>query len=103
MDNGRMAGFGRSRPGRMTGAIGPVVARDAQGAGRLVAGLMADRRRIDGPKPIGLALLDNPSMREWLAGQGFQMRRRNLRMFSPVPRAVLMGSTIYSATGLGMG
>lgn len=102
-EGGTLCAYGFSRPGRLTGAIGPVVARDTPRAGLIVSALMADRRTVDGEKPVGLAILDNAGFKEWLAGRGFQMRRRNIRMFHPEPRDVLTGPSVFASTGLGMG
>jgi len=102
-EEGELSAFGFSRPGRWTGAIGPVVARDASRACRVVAALMADRRLLDGEKPLGLAILGNAGFNAWLAGRGFQMRRRNIRMFWPEVRDVLCGPSVFVSTGLGMG
>jgi GNAT superfamily N-acetyltransferase len=98
-----MLGFGFSRPGRLSGAIGPVVASDLQRACRIVGALMADRRRFDGEKPVGMAVLDRDDFKSWLAGRGFRMLRRNIRMFRPEPRDVLSGASVFASTGLGMG
>jgi GNAT superfamily N-acetyltransferase len=103
VENGKLCGFGFSRPGRLTGAIGPVVARDASCACRIVAALMADRRRLDGEKAVGLAIPDNTGLKERLIESGFQMRRRNIRMFHPQPCDVLAGPSVFVSTGLGMG
>jgi hypothetical protein len=101
-EDGALCAFGFSRPGRLTGTIGPVVARGAPRAGRIVSALMADRRTLDGEKPVGLAVLGDAGFKAWLAGRGFQMRRRNIRMFHPAPRDVLTGPSVFVATGLGM-
>lgn len=98
-----LCAFGFSRPGRLSGAIGPVLARDGAGACRVIQALMADRRRLDGDKAVGLAVLDCDELKEWLVERGFQMRRRNIRMFRPAPRAVLAGPGVWVSTGLGMG
>lgn len=98
-----LCAFGFSRPGRLTGTIGPVVACDARSASRMVSALMADRRKFDGDKAVGLAVLEQPDLRAWLLGRGFQMRRRNLRMFLPGPCDALSGPRAFVATGLGMG
>ena len=103
VEGGTLQAFGFSRPGRLTGAIGPVVARDAGCAGRLVAALMADRQALDGGKALGLVLLDNAGFKEWLVERGFQSRRRNIRMFRPEFRDVLSGPAVFVCTGLGMG
>jgi len=103
VEGGTLQAFGFSRPGRLTGAIGPVVARDAPRAGRIVSALMADRRALDGGKAVGLVLLENAGFTEWLVERGFQRRRRNLRMFRPVFRDVLSGPAVFVSTGLGMG
>jgi hypothetical protein len=102
-EDGALCAFGFSRPGRLTGTIGPVVARDTLCAARIASALMTDRRALDGEKPVGLAVLDAAGFKEWLAGRGFQMRRRNIRMFHPEPRDVLTGPSVFAATGLGMG
>ncbi|MBM4149881.1 MAG: GNAT family N-acetyltransferase [Lentisphaerae bacterium] len=101
-EDGALCAFGFSRPGRLTGTIGPVVALDTPRADRIVSALMADRQTRDGGKPVGLAILDNAGFKERLAGRGFQMRRRNIRMFHPEPREVLAGPAVFAATGLGM-
>ena len=103
VEGGRVRAFGFSRSGRMTGAIGPVVACDAHRTGRIVSALMADRQALDGGKAVGLVLLDNAGFREWLVERGFQSRRRNIRMFRPAFRDVLTGPTVFVSTGLGMG
>jgi hypothetical protein len=103
VENGNLCAFGFSRPGRMSGAIGPVIARDLPCACRIIEALMTDRRRLDGEKGIGIALPDNAALKEWLAARGFQMRRRNIRMFHPEIRDVLAGPTVFAPTGLGMG
>ncbi|MEI6148019.1 MAG: GNAT family N-acetyltransferase [bacterium] len=103
MEDGRLCAFGFSRPGRMSGAIGPVVARDAPCACRIVTALMADRRILDGEKAVGLVILDNDELRAWLVERGFQMRRRNIRMFRPGSRDVLSGPEVFVPFGLGMG
>jgi GNAT superfamily N-acetyltransferase len=103
VEDGKLCGFGFSRPGRLTGTIGPVVARDASCACRIVAALLADRRRLDGEKAVGLAIPDNTGLKERLIESGFQMRRRNIRMFHPEPRDVLTGPAVFVSTGLGMG
>jgi hypothetical protein len=64
---------------------------------------MADRRLLDGEKAVGLAILDNAGFKEWLVERGFQIRRRNIRMFHPEPRDVLAGPAVFVSTGLGMG
>ena len=103
VEDGKLCAFGFSRPGRLTGAIGPVVARDVSRACRIVSALMADRRRLDGGKAVGLAVLDNAVFQAWLVEHGFQMRRRNIRMFRPEARDVLSGPAVFVSTGLGMG
>jgi GNAT superfamily N-acetyltransferase len=50
---GDVAAFGFARPGRLTGAIGPVVARELAGACAIVDALRADRRQLDGDRPGG--------------------------------------------------
>lgn len=102
-EDGALCAFGFSRPGRMTGTIGPVVARDDESACSIVLALMADRHALDGEKPVGLAVLDNVGFKEWLGARGLQMRRRNIRMFHPQPRDVLTGPAVFVSTGLGMG
>jgi hypothetical protein len=103
MEDGQVAGFGFVRPGKMTGAIGPVVAKDLARAQKVVQALFADHRANHGDKPVGLALLDQPEFKNWLTSQGLQMRRRNIRMFRPAYRQMLSGSNVFAATGLGMG
>jgi GNAT superfamily N-acetyltransferase len=103
VEAGHVCAFGFSRPGRLTGAIGPVVARDAWQAGQIVSALIADRARLDGAKAVGLAVPDHAPFSAWLAERGFIMRRRNIRMFRPEPRALLSGPSVFAATGLGMG
>ncbi|MBM4164418.1 MAG: GNAT family N-acetyltransferase [Lentisphaerae bacterium] len=103
VEAGRTCAFGFSRPGRLTGTIGPVVARDARHAGLIVSALAADRARLDGAKAVGLAIPDHAPFSAWLAERGFLMRRRNIRMFRPEPRAMLAGPSVFAATGLGMG
>lgn len=98
-----LAGFGFSRPGRLTGTIGPVVARDFATARPLFAALMADRKELDQGQPIGMALPDQPAVAQWIGAQGLQMRRRNLRMFRPRVTDKLSGTRIFAVTGLGMG
>ena len=103
MTNGTLCGFGFSRPGRLSGAIGPVVARDTPTACRIVSALLADRAHLDGAKAVALAIPDNDPFKAWLAGLGFQMRRRNIRMFRPEIRSILSGPSVFATTGLGMG
>jgi GNAT superfamily N-acetyltransferase len=103
VEDGVLCAFGFSRPGRLTGTIGPVVANSCHSAIRVVTALMADRRARDGEQAVGLAILDRPELRAWLQEHGFQMRRRNLRMFLPEPVPVLSGPQAFVATGLGMG
>ncbi len=103
VEAGHVCAFGFSRPGRLMGAIGPVVARDARQAGQIVSALIADRARLDGAKVVGLAVPDHAPFSAWLAERGFIMRRRNIRMFRPEPRALLSGPSVFAATGLGMG
>jgi GNAT superfamily N-acetyltransferase len=103
VEAGHVCAFGFSRPGRLTGAIGPVVAREARHAGQIVSALIADRARLDGAKAVGLAVPDHAPFSAWLAERGFIMRRRNIRMFRPEPRAILSGPSVFAATGLGMG
>ncbi|MEI8354322.1 MAG: hypothetical protein WCG22_07445, partial [Lentisphaerota bacterium] len=100
---GQVCAFGLSRPGRLTGAIGPVVAREARHTGPIVSALIADRARLDGAKVVGLAVPDHAPFSAWLAERGFIMRRRNIRMFRPEPRSILSGPSVFAATGLGMG
>ncbi len=99
----KILAFGFSRPGRMTGTIGPVVAGDASLAQRIIRGLLADRQRLDGARGVGLAVPDQADFKAWLAECGFQMRRRNIRMFHPAARDVLSGPAVFVTTGLGMG
>ena len=87
----------------MTGTIGPVVAREASCACRLVGAVMADQLAIDGGRAVGLAVPDNPEFKSWLTEKGFQMRRRNIRMFRPAVREMLSGGGVFATTGLGMG
>ena len=101
--DGKICAFGFSRPGRMTGAIGPLVACDAAHARRIFSALLVDRQRLDGVKGVGLAVPDQTDFKAWLAERGFQMRRRNIRMFHPAPRQVLCGPAVFVTTGLGMG
>ena len=103
VEAGRVCAFGCSRPGRLTGTIGPVVAREARHAGPIISALTADRARLDGAKAVGLAVPDHAPFSAWLAERGFIMRRRNIRMFRPAPRAMLAGPSVFAATGLGMG
>jgi GNAT superfamily N-acetyltransferase len=103
VEAGHVCAFGFSRPGRLTGAIGPVVARDARQAGQIVSALIADRARLDGAIVVGLAVPDHAPFSAWLAERGFIMRRRNIRMFRPEPRSILSGPSVFAATGLGMG
>jgi GNAT superfamily N-acetyltransferase len=103
VEAGRVCAFGFSRPGRLTGTIGPVVAREARHAGPIISALIADRARLDGAKAVGLAVPDHAPFSAWLAERGFLMRRRNIRMFRPEPRAILSGPSVFAATGLGMG
>jgi GNAT superfamily N-acetyltransferase len=103
VSHGTVQGFGFSRPGKMAGVIGPVVAHDLTAACQIVAALLADRRAEDGEKGVALAVPDQEGLRAWLAARGFQMRRRNLRMFRPAPREVLSSAALYVTTGLGMG
>jgi GNAT superfamily N-acetyltransferase len=103
LQDGRVGAFGFSRPGRMTGTIGPVVAREASCACRLAGALMADRVASDGGRAVGLAVPDNPEFKSWLTEKGFQMRRRNIRMFHPAVREMLSGGGVFATTGLGMG
>jgi GNAT superfamily N-acetyltransferase len=103
VEAGHVCAFGFSRPGRLSGAIGPVVARDARQACQIVSALIADRARLDGAKAVGLAVPDHAPFSAWLTERGFIMRRRNIRMFRPEPRAILSGPSVFAATGLGMG
>jgi GNAT superfamily N-acetyltransferase len=103
VSHGTVQGFGFSRPGKLAGVIGPVVAHDLAAACQLMMALLADRRARDGEKTVALAVPDQEALRTWLAACGFQMRRRNLRMFRPAPRELLAGPALFVTTGLGMG
>lgn len=101
---GRIVAFGFSRPGKLAGAIGPVVAETDADALKIIAALRADRRAIDGERGVALALLDRASLKQNLSKEGFQMRRRLLRMYYPEKRfQALNGAGVFVATGLGMG
>jgi GNAT superfamily N-acetyltransferase len=97
-------GFGFTRPGRLAGSIGPVVARDAAIAGVIIDALLADRHELDGERQVVVDLLDNDIAKHLMSERGFTKARRNIRMFLPGSgESVLTGSSVYAATGLGMG
>jgi GNAT superfamily N-acetyltransferase len=101
---GRLVAFGFSRPGKLAGAIGPVVAESDADALKIIAALRADRRALDGDRGVALAILDRDSLKQSLAQEGFQMRRRLLRMYHPEKRSqTLNGTGVFVSTGLGMG
>ena len=104
-DRGEVTAFGLSRPGRLAGTIGPVVARDIESARRIVTALRADRARLDGAdRGIAIDLLDHDEFKQWMTSCGFVCRRRNIRMFHPARlRPVLTGPAVFAATSLGMG
>jgi GNAT superfamily N-acetyltransferase len=102
--NGRIAGFGLSRPGRLSGSIGPLVAEDEVGARLLLSALFSDRKRLNGSHGIALDVFDRDTLKVHLTNHGFAMRRRLIRMFRPVrQRLVFFGPSVWCATGLGMG
>jgi GNAT superfamily N-acetyltransferase len=104
LDGDAIAAYGFSRPGRLSGSIGPLVAQDDAAAAAIFEALLADRRAIDGDRGIALDLLGHDSFKTYLAEKGCVMRRRNIRMFLPTKkRPVLSGPSVYFATGLGMG
>ena len=103
VEQGAVSAFGFSRPGKMTGTIGPVVALDLHRAQTVIRALMCDRRQIDGEKPVGMAVHDHAELKHWLAEEGFQQRRRNIRMFRPAVVDVCAGPQVFAATALGMG
>ena len=97
-------GFGFTRPGRLAGSIGPVVARDPETAGVIIDALLADRHELDGERQVVVDLLDNNITKRLMTERGFTKSRRNIRMFLPQSgESVLTGSFVYAATGLGMG
>lgn len=101
---GHIVAFGFSRPGKLAGAIGPVVAQTDADALKIIAALRADRRAIDGERGVALAILDRDSIKQALAAEGFQMRRRLLRMYYTEKRSqALNGAGVFASTGLGMG
>jgi len=101
---GQIIAFGFSRPGRLAGGIGPVVANHASHAMKVITALCAARREIDGDRAITLAVLDNDSLKLALKNNGFQMRRRLIRMFRPERQTLVPpGTGAYISTGLGMG
>ena len=101
---GRLVAFGFSRPGKLAGAIGPVVAESDVDALKIIAALRADRRALDGDRGVALAILDRDSLKQSLAQEGFQMRRRLLRMYHPEKRSQTLNDTgVFVSTGLGMG
>lgn len=101
---GRLVAFGFSRPGKLAGAIGPVVAESGTDALKIITALRADRRVADGERGVALALLDRHDLKQVLEKEGFQMRRRLLRMFHPARQSTaLNGTGVFVSTGLGMG
>ncbi len=104
IQQGHIIAFGLSRPGRLAGGIGPVVADHASHATKVITALCAARRKIDGDRAISLAVLDNDLLKQALKNKGFQMRRRLIRMFRPEIQTLgLNGPNAYISTGLGMG
>ena len=100
---GGVEGFGFSRPGKLSGVIGPVVADSFDSARILIESLVAARRERDGERGVSLAVLEQSALKEWLAGNGFQLRRRNIRMCRPAARPVFGGDRTFVSTALGMG
>lgn len=103
-DNGNLVAFGCSRPGRLAGSIGPVVARDAVHAELVIDALLQDRRQIDGERRVAIDLLENEEAKILMKARGFSPVQKNIRMFRPLDGpAVLNGPKVFAATGLGMG
>jgi GNAT superfamily N-acetyltransferase len=103
-EEGNVIAFGFSRPGRLVGSIGPVIAEDASSAERIIDSLLADRDRIDGDRGVAIDLLDNDKSKEIMSQKAFTRLRRNIRMFVPLEgAAVFTGPKVFASTGLGMG
>ncbi len=99
-----LSAFGFTRPGRLAGSIGPVVALNADDACAVIEALLADRHELDGEGQTAVDLLENETAKEIMNGRGFEKVRRNIRMFLPnADSPVLTGPCVYAATGLGMG
>lgn len=104
LQNGRIAGYGLSRPGRLSGSIGPLVADGEDGARLLLSALCFDRKRLNAGHGIALDVFDRDAFKAHLLNLGFAMRRRLIRMFRPARRRqVFYGPSVWFATGLGMG
>jgi len=75
---GRIEGFALVRDGRLAPQIGPVIARDAACAQRLIAASVAS---LPAGEAVVIDLRDAwPGLLEWLAGRGAQPVRSFLRM-----------------------
>lgn len=101
---GKVVAYGFSRPGRLAGSIGPLVAEDFGAARKILNALLSVRRALDGEGGIALDALEHGDFKELLTQKGFVMRRRLIRMFRPEKRrSVLSGGKVFAATALGMG
>lgn len=103
-DGSAVCGFGFTRPGRLTGSIGPVIANDPTAAAAIIDALLADRYELDGHAKVAVDLPDHGGSKDLFTVRNFTKLRRNIRMFLPGSGApVLTGPDVYAATGLGMG
>jgi hypothetical protein len=78
-DKQGLLGFGSSRPGRLGGYIGPVVAASAE----IAAGIVSNLLESLAPSPQSPVFIDVPRgspLEPWLMEQGFEVHRRLTRM-----------------------
>ena len=100
----RVTAFGFSRPGRIAGCVGPVVAESFDDAAAVIRALLADRRAADGERGVAIDVLGGDAFKALMTELGFKELRRLIRMFRPSKkRAVFSGPNVYAATALGMG
>lgn len=98
-DGDGIGGYAILRPGRTHWQLGPVVADDADGLGRL---LDAAAKRLDGGSVIVDSLADGVAA-DTLARRGLSPQRELTRMTYPDAVHLLTGDAVVAAAGLELG
>ena len=104
LDGRRVVAAGFSRRGRVAGHVGPILADDVAAGETVLAALLTDRYRIDGPSPVFVDVPHGSSLATALRARGFVVRRKLTRMVRPAAAAVdLTGNGVLAAAGFELG
>ncbi|MCL2641068.1 MAG: hypothetical protein FWD53_09515 [Phycisphaerales bacterium] len=94
-------GFAMYRLGRVAGYIGPIVAEDAEVAGRLCQALVAAHAREDSSVPLFVDVGEGSPLENTLTAAGFVVARRLVRMGKATDQHPLAyGPMVFAVAGL---